>query len=127
MLYQISGLKVKKAYRGRKHIGRGLFTTKPIPNGAIVSVCPGLIIEDPKECDDYTFFKEDGCETFLALSPMSLANHSSSPNVEYDFNGDLMTFTAIEDIEAGEEITIDYGDTYWDARGIVPAKSKKEK
>ena len=44
-------------------------------------------------------------------------NHSSdSPNLEIELNPsqDLVWFTALRDIEVGEEFVFDYGERYWD-------------
>jgi SET domain-containing protein len=41
-------------------------------------------------------------------------NHSCDPNVEADVVGDRIMIHAARDIEAGEELTIDYGDEYFD-------------
>lgn len=46
----------------------------------------------------------------LALTPMTLANHSSTPNATFEIDemSKTITFTALARIEADEEITIDY-------------------
>ena len=45
----------------------------------------------------------------LALGYGSLYNHSYQPNARYDDQpAGAMTFTALRDIRAGEEITINY-------------------
>lgn len=41
-------------------------------------------------------------------------NHSCDPNVEAEVAGDRIMIHAARDIEAGEELTIDYGDEYFD-------------
>lgn len=41
-------------------------------------------------------------------------NHSCDPNVEADVVGERIKITAARDIEAGEELLIDYGDEYFD-------------
>jgi SET domain-containing protein len=46
---------------------------------------------------------------------MQFANHSAEPNAKFVRNIEAltMTFTALRDITAGEEITIDYGIPIW--------------
>ena len=46
---------------------------------------------------------------------MQFANHSDTPNARFTRNVKAlsMTFTALRDIKAGEEITIDYGIPVW--------------
>ncbi len=41
-------------------------------------------------------------------------NHSCDPNVEAEIDGARIKISAIHDIEAGDELTIDYGDEYFD-------------
>jgi uncharacterized protein len=41
-------------------------------------------------------------------------NHSCDPNVEAEVDGDRIKIHAARDIEKGEELTIDYGDEYFD-------------
>ena len=67
---------------------------------------------------NYVFHVEDcqgdpDCDTTgIALSPISFVNHERTCNVSFEVNSGALTvtFTASRDIEAGEEITIDYGD-----------------
>jgi SET domain-containing protein len=47
----------------------------------------------------------------------SLYNHSDEPNAEYTHEADdAYSFMAVRDIAAGEEITISYGDEWWETR-----------
>ena len=50
-----------------------------------------------------------------ARRAMQFANHSTDPNAGFtrDFESLTMTFIALREIEAGEEITIDYGSPVW--------------
>ena len=56
--------------------------------------------------------EEHGC---LVFGAMQFTNHSDAPNSSFarDIEALTMTFTALRDIEAGEEITIDYGIPLW--------------
>jgi hypothetical protein len=50
-----------------------------------------------------------------------LYNHAADPNVEYDQDRpDLLRFFALRTIHAGEELTIDYGEEWWETRGLKP-------
>jgi hypothetical protein len=51
----------------------------------------------------------------LVLGPISLVNHSTSPNarVERNFEALMIRLVATRDIAAGEEITYDYGVPLW--------------
>lgn len=64
---------------------------------------------DCMECRTY------GVKQYLALGFGSLYNHADKPNTRtrLDFQQELITFTANEDIEAGSEIFTHYGGKYW--------------
>jgi SET domain-containing protein len=51
-----------------------------------------------------------------------LYNHSSEPNVEYvqGEEPDTITFVATQPIEPGDELTIDYGEEWWETRDLEP-------
>ncbi len=81
--------------------GKGLFATQPIPNGAIIGYCKA----EPTTIDGpYTLSLED-CD-MLVTCRMRFINHSSNPNVAYY---DDLSVVALRDIEAGDELTHDYG------------------
>jgi SET domain-containing protein len=101
-----------------------VFTAAAIPAGSIIEVCP-VIILPPDELPhihqtrlhDYYFLwnegddpDEDGCA--IALGFGSLYNHASRPNADYemDYDNESISFFALTDIGAGEEITINYTD-----------------
>lgn len=96
--------------------GRGVFATEDIPEGTEFERVPVLVMpsEDVLNSDagevlqNYVF--EWGKGTIaLALGFGSLYNHSYSPNARYDDVGRMTkVYTALRDIKAGEEITINY-------------------
>ncbi|MGB1217375.1 MAG: SET domain-containing protein [Saprospiraceae bacterium] len=98
--------------------GRGVFTYDDIPKGTLIEVCPVIII--PKEqveiihktClhDYYFLWGEEQDQAAIALGFGSLYNHSFEPNAEYlvDYSQNTFDFLAIRDIEAGEEIMVNY-------------------
>lgn len=96
--------------------GRGVFARKSIPHGTVIERVPVIVFpETDLEVDEgvsamYHYAFEWGRGTVaLALGYGSMYNHSYSPNARYD---DLpqrtKVFTAIKDIAAGEEITVNY-------------------
>lgn len=98
--------------------GRGVFAAADIAGGEIIEMCPVIGIPDADAAHisesmlvNYIFFlgKEKNMPV-LALGFGSLYNHSDSPNARYDGNSDnqVITFTAVKTIRAGEEITVDY-------------------
>jgi SET domain-containing protein len=114
MLQRTPGL-----YYAPSHIhGRGVFCTHPLSEGDLIEISPVIVLPE-KEIEllshsllyGYYFSwgeKQDQCA--IALGYGSLYNHSEEPNAEFtpDFSDDTILFTALRDIPAGEEITIDY-------------------
>ena len=50
-----------------------------------------------------------------------LYNHSYEANCEYVQEGPrVITFVTLRDVEAGEELTIDYGEEWWSTRNLEP-------
>lgn len=99
--------------------GRGVFATVPIAAGTLIESCPVVALHDRKDRDrlrktglvNYYFLwgaKRD--HAAICLGWGAVYNHSFSPNARYEkVMDDLrMDFTALRDIEAGEEITVNY-------------------
>lgn len=99
--------------------GRGVFSTRLISAGQTIEICP-VIVLPPKDyhriheshLHDYYFLWEVENSTAIALGFGSLYNHADENNADYemDFEGKTISMFALRDIEAGEEITIDYTD-----------------
>ncbi len=98
--------------------GRGVFAGKDIRKDEIIEICP-VIVCGPNQIEtldkttlyDYYFMwgeTEQYCA--LALGYGSLYNHSCPSSADYimDFVTDSIDIFAVRDIEAGEEITINY-------------------
>ncbi|MBK9107015.1 MAG: SET domain-containing protein-lysine N-methyltransferase [Saprospiraceae bacterium] len=98
--------------------GRAVFCATDIPKGALIEICPILIIPENEvdiihhtELHDYYFVWGDNDEqAAIALGYGSLYNHSYSPNSEYiyDPDNDCIEVHAIKNIPAGKEITFNY-------------------
>jgi hypothetical protein len=96
--------------------GRGVFARKPIRKGTVIERAPIVLIpvgevfsNAPRtKLADYVF--NWGSDTVaLVLGYGSLYNHSYQPNASYYGEGSqTQAFTAIRDIRAGEEITVNY-------------------
>lgn len=112
----LEGLSIKRAYRGSKCIGNGVFTFLFIPAGTEICVCPTIRLQDAKSIEDYYFVHEG--VMLLACGVGSLMNHSRKPNVDYDIVLSHISFIAVRDICGGEELLIDYGAEYWYNRGM---------
>jgi SET domain-containing protein len=97
--------------------GMGLFTTIEHKEGQIITIIKGELInavECVKREDEgnvYIFYKDEN-EYIDASnhSQLRYLNHSCNYNcdIDEDENGNLILF-ATEDIQSGEELTIDYG------------------
>lgn len=98
--------------------GRGVFSTEPIPEDSLIEICP--VIACPKEDlsvihttflhDYYFLWGENDDECAIALGFGSLYNHSRQPNARYwcDPENAIIEIWSIREIEAGEEITVNY-------------------
>ena len=108
-----SGLVEVKRIKGK---GRGVFSRRPIAEGELIERVPVLVLDydEIKNVEGWTglagfCFHWTDKTVALALGYGSLYNHSYTPNARYDDEGNRMKrFTAIRDIEPGEEITINY-------------------
>lgn len=112
--------------------GRGAFASQAISKGQTFHVAHLLVFDcgqaaavNQTIAGNYVFYIEDCPDdplrdvTGLAMSPISFVNHRRPCNASYIVDGAARTvsFTALHDIDGGEEITIDYGD-FADKLGI---------
>lgn len=120
------GKTASETFRARFRIGRsgpgkgkGLFARAPIKKGEFVLEYTGTII--PTEVADtlgtrYLFDLEDG--RTIDGSPQTNAarwiNHSCEPNCEAFLEDGHINIYAERDIAAGEELSFDYGQEYFD-------------
>ncbi len=99
--------------------GRGVFAARPFGAGEVVEVCPVVLLRKPyvvlyKELKTVVFHWEvpegEAPTQALALGYGSLYNHANPSNLRYetDRGADVIRFIAVRDIEAGEELTINY-------------------
>lgn len=92
--------------------GRGVFAREFIENGSIIEKVPLLIVTwddiSDSELADYAFVHTT-TKAAIALGYGSMYNHSFNPNARYDDVGrKTKVFSAIRDIQPGEEITVNY-------------------
>jgi uncharacterized protein len=111
------------------HKGRGIFCRTPIKADEVIEVAPVIVMteEDRKLLDqtllhDYIFeWTPNGAKMCcMALGYVPIYNHSYQSNCEYVMNYEEQTIRilAMRDIDAGEELTINYnGD--WDDNAPV--------
>ncbi|KAI8323314.1 SET domain-containing protein, partial [Martensiomyces pterosporus] len=109
--------------RAHPQRGRGVFTRSPIAKGTLIHLSP-ILLFDHKEyaehgkytkLDHYTYCWKGGYA--LALGLGSMFNHEpfGHENVGFtrDMDNALIRYTALRDIEPGEELCICYGPNVW--------------
>lgn len=91
--------------------------------GEIVEIAPVIFVGPEAKAvprlKDYIFEIDRNKQTYgVVLGYGSLYSHSSTPNTTFAYNKQnrQMYFIAGRTINAGEELTIDYGDSYWEER-----------
>ncbi len=110
--------------------GRGVFAARRFDAGEVVEECPVILFKKPyevlhKELKTVVFHwpVPEGAATTqaLALGYGSLYNHANPSNLRYeaDETGLLLRLTAVRDIPADEELTINYN-----ADGGAPASNE---
>ena len=119
---------------GRSPVGKAVFATRRIIDGTCIGEIEGEIIFDDTYASRYAFDLENGAQLEPA-APFRFVNHSCEPNCAFDLIGvegsasptadpstarRLLIF-AINDIESGEELTIDYN---WPASFAIRCNCK---
>ncbi|MBE2231290.1 MAG: SET domain-containing protein-lysine N-methyltransferase [Chitinophagaceae bacterium] len=108
--------------------GRGVFTADALEAGVVVEISPVIVMsgEERKLLDqpllhDYIFeWGEDSRQCCMALGYVPVYNHSYTSNCEYDMDyaQQQIRIVAIRDIQAGEELTINYNGDWNDAEPV---------
>lgn len=101
--------------------GNGVFATRDIRKGEVFDRCPCIVIEDGWQrvqtvLHDYLYcWPKDGDGRAVVLGNGSVFNHDANANADWvtDEAGRQCVYHATRDIQAGEEIFIDYGQDYW--------------
>jgi SET domain-containing protein len=99
--------------------GWGVFCKEKIFKDEIVEYCYGVIDNyNTSSLKDYAFtLNEKNLNTpdvIHALGYGGVYNHSDNPNIKWEIVGNILKFTATQDIESGQEICINYGVGYLD-------------
>ena len=117
---------------GRSAVGKAVFATRRISDGTCIGEIEGEVICDDEYRSRYAFDLENGAQLEPA-PPFRFVNHSCEPNCAFDLIGvdrmdqpksrtvrKLLIF-AINDIESGDELTIDYN---WPASFAIRCNCK---
>lgn len=107
-------LRVKRAVSGL-----GLFTDAPIKKGARILEYTGKPVKDADRLKDWGkyYFEVGKGKVIDGNIKTNLArriNHSCVPNCEADGPEGRVYIWALRNIKAGEELTYDYGEEYFD-------------
>ena len=120
-----SNLQVKESKPG---VGKGLFSLEPLTRGMFVAEYTGVKIptEEANRLSSRYLFEVDS-EWSIDGSPESnvarYINHSCDPNTEAEIIDGRIVIYASRDISKGSELTLDYGQEYFD-EFIRPAGCK---
>jgi len=103
----------------RSFAGLGLFTKEPIKKGDFIIEYTGTRLttaQSNKKGGKYLFIvnKSTVLDGFRRDNLARYANHCCKPNSEIDVKHGRILLFARRAIRAGEEITYDYGDEYFD-------------
>ena len=95
--------------------GRGVFAKRAIKTGAVIECVPVLLVPVKDLVDglknpslDRYFYTWNRTHFAVCLGYGLLYNHSYAPNAVYEYGELVMTYRALRDIKASEEITINY-------------------
>ena len=127
--------------KSRPGLGHGLFATAPLKKGDFVLEYTGKRVATSRAdaMSSRYLFEIDRKWTIDGASRSNIAryiNHSCEPNCEGDIRNGRILIHAARDIDRGEELTIDYGEEYFDefirpfgckcARCTVKARSNEQ-
>ena len=111
-----------------KHKGRGVFTRDKITTGTVIETAPVIVMSaderkllDQTLLHDYIFeWGEGKDQCCMALGWIAVYNHSYKSNCEYemDFKNKNISIMTMRDIEANEEIFINYNGDWDDQKKI---------
>lgn len=101
------------------HIGEGLFAAVPIARKDFILEYTGVRLpsDTAEETGSRYLFEIDDTWTIDGADESNTAryiNHSCNPNVEAEIDDGRIMIYAKRKIKAGEELTIDYGEEYFD-------------
>ncbi len=109
-------------------MGRGVFTDALIEAGTVIEIAPVIVMSaaDRQKLDetllhDYIFeWGEQKNECCMALGYVPVYNHSYTSNCEYemDFETQTITIKTVKQVQAGEELFINYNGNWNDPKPV---------
>lgn len=107
---------------------KGLFAEKKYKENDVIDICPTIKIlhsniDPSSRLNDYVFQSiNDEDHVLVAMGYCGMINHSEEKqNATWIINKDdeSIKMYAIRDINPEEEIYVNYGDKYWNERGVT--------
>ena len=108
--------------------GRGMFTNELILADTIIEISPVIVMPaadrillDKTLLHDYIFeWGTDKTQCCMALGFVPIYNHSYESNCEYfmDYSTDTIMLKTVKNIEAGEEVFINYNGDFNDKAAL---------
>lgn len=108
--------------------GRGMFTKELILANTIIEISPVIVMPaadrillDKTLLHDYIFeWGTDETQCCMALGFVPIYNHSYESNCEYfmDYSTDTIMLKTVKNIEAGEEVFINYNGDFNDKAAL---------
>jgi SET domain-containing protein len=127
------GLYVAEA--GKK--GKGVYTKKAISANTIIEIAPVIVLSagdrwklEKTKLYYYIFeWGEEAVQGAVALGYVSMYNHESPSNCEYemDYEEETIAIRTMRDIAAGEELTINYSAGWAEWKPVWFKEEKKKK
>ena len=109
-------------------MGRGMFTNEVILANTIIEVAPVIVMSaadrlllDKTLLHDYIFeWGTDKTQCCMALGFVPIYNHSYNSNCEYfmDYSTNTIMLKTVKNIEAGEEVFINYNGDFNDKTAL---------
>jgi len=105
--------------------GHGVFAAEGIPRAAKIGEIRGesISVEDARiratrheRVMIVELSKRRAVDFSKSTDPMRFTNHSCAPNARLSIDNGRVEFFALRVIAAGEEITVDYGETHHDGK-----------
>jgi uncharacterized protein len=113
---------------GTKKMGRGVYTSVPIPAGTLIELSPVIVMSekdrlllDQTLLHDYIFeWGKDLDQCAMALGLVSVYNHSYKANCQYGmyYNKQAISIITVRNIKTGEELFINYNGTWDDEKKV---------
>jgi hypothetical protein len=111
-----------------------MYSRTQFAKGEIVEICPiifvGVEAKAIPNLKNYIFeIEKDKGKYGVVLGYGSLYKHSENPNIEFAYNrtNRQMYFTAARQIQAQEELSINYGKDFWDEQATFNTVAPESK